>query len=85
MRELHNQIIRCMSGACDETCMHFGYNELGQCCCTSGENGLIDRVTNYFKNIDKIRNDLQYYMNVNEELGVIYIPKFVIEKMIKEL
>lgn len=84
MRELHNQIVRCMVGACDETCIHYSEDHNG-IYCASSENGLIDRVTNYFKNIDKIQRDLKYYLDTNEELGVVYIPKFIVEKMIKEL
>lgn len=35
--------------------------------------------------IDKIIKDLKYYLNVNEEKGVVYIPKFVVEKLIRKL
>lgn len=28
---------------------------------------------------------LQYYLDFNEETGVVYIPKFMVEKMIEEL
>ena len=84
MRELHNQIVRCMIGVCDETCIHYSedYNGIY---CSSADNGLIDRVCKYFENIDKVRKDLKYYLDTNEELGVVYIPKFIVEKMIKEL
>ena len=36
------------------------------------------------KKIKKVLTDLKYYLDTNEENGVIYIPKFVIEKMVNE-
>ena len=32
---------------------------------------------------EKIKKDLKYYLDTNEENGVVYIPKFVIEKIVK--
>ena len=29
-----------------------------------------------------IKKDLEHYLNTNEELGVVYIPKFVVEKLV---
>lgn len=29
-----------------------------------------------------IKNTLKYYLDINEENGVVYIPKFVIEKIV---
>lgn len=84
MIEIHNQIVKCMVGACDETCIYYSEDHNG-IYCASADNGLIDRVCKYFENIDKVKRDLKYYLDTNEELGVVYIPKFVIEKMIKEL
>ena len=34
------------------------------------------------KKIYDIRNDLKYYLDTNEEKGVVYIPKFVVEKIV---
>lgn len=34
--------------------------------------------------IDKIVADMKYYLDINEEKGVVYIPKFVVEKWIAE-
>lgn len=31
---------------------------------------------------NKIVKDLKYYLDTNEENGVVYIPKFVIEKIV---
>lgn len=31
---------------------------------------------------NKIKDDLKYYLDTNEENGVVYIPKFVIEKIV---
>lgn len=35
--------------------------------------------------IEKLRVDLKYYLDTNEENGVVYIPEFVVQKRIKEL
>lgn len=35
--------------------------------------------------IERLREDLKYYLNAHEENGVVYIPKFVVQKRIKEL
>lgn len=35
--------------------------------------------------LQKVKDDLQYYLNVNEEKGVVYIPKFVVKKLISKL
>ena len=34
--------------------------------------------------VHKVVKDLKYYLDTNEENGVVYIPKFVIEKMVDE-
>lgn len=34
--------------------------------------------------VHKVIKDLKYYLDTNEENGVVYIPKFVIEKMVDE-
>ena len=40
---------------------------------------LLDRTAN---TIEEIQKDLKYYLDINEENGVVYIPKFVIEKIV---
>lgn len=30
----------------------------------------------------RIKENLKYYLNTNEENGVVYIPKFIVEKMV---
>lgn len=35
--------------------------------------------------IDKTIKDLKWYLDTNEEKGVVYFPKFCIENMIKNL
>jgi hypothetical protein len=32
--------------------------------------------------LEEIKKDLKYYLDTNEENGVVYIPKFVIEKIV---
>lgn len=42
----------------------------------------LDVAVNSLKSQDKIKEILKYYLDTNEENGVVYIPKFVIEKII---
>ena len=42
----------------------------------------LDIAIKSLENQDKIRADLKYYLDTNEENGVVYIPKFVIERII---
>ena len=35
-----------------------------------------------FKELYGIKKDLEYYLNTNEEKGIVYIPKFVVEKIV---
>lgn len=37
------------------------------------------------KNLKHIKESLEFYLNSNEENGVVHIPKFMVEKMIEEL
>ena len=34
------------------------------------------------KELYEIKKDLEHYLNTNEEKGVVYIPKFIIEKIV---
>ena len=42
----------------------------------------IDFTLELNKKIHKVIKDLKYYLDTNEENGVVYIPKFVIEKIV---
>lgn len=44
----------------------------------------VDFVLELNAKVHKVIKDLKYYLDTNEENGVVYIPKFVIEKMINE-
>lgn len=44
----------------------------------------VDSVLELNAKVHKVIKDLKYYLDTNEENGVVYIPKFVIEKMINE-
>lgn len=35
--------------------------------------------------LEQVKQNLKYYLEVNEENGVVYIPKFMIEKMVRGL
>ena len=34
--------------------------------------------------LHEIKKDLRYYLDTNEENGVVYIPKFVVQKMVSD-
>lgn len=42
----------------------------------------LDLIRKQQAEFDNIKNDLKYYLDTNEENGVVYIPKFVVEKLI---
>ena len=44
----------------------------------------VDFVLELNAKVHTVIKDLKYYLDTNEENGVVYIPKFVIEKMIDE-
>ena len=44
----------------------------------------VDFVLELNAKVHKVMKDLKYYLDTNEENGVVYIPKFAIEKMINE-
>lgn len=45
----------------------------------------LDLITHQSMAVKKIKTDLKYYLDNNEENGVVYIPKFIIDNMLKEL
>ena len=49
---------------------------------TAAGQAIADAPTAY--DVDKVVELLKYYLNVNEDNGVVYIPKFIIEKLIKD-
>lgn len=44
----------------------------------------VDFILELNAKVHKVIKDLKYYLDTNEENGVVYIPKFVIEKMVDE-
>ena len=34
------------------------------------------------KELYEIKKELEHYLNINEENGVVYVPKFVVEKIV---
>ena len=44
----------------------------------------VDFVFELNAKVHKVIKDLKYYLDTNEKNGVVYVPKFVIEKMIDE-
>lgn len=45
----------------------------------------LDLINRQKAEIEKIKKKLQYYLNINEENGVVYIPKFVVDNLVKEM
>jgi hypothetical protein len=45
---------------------------------------LID-LKNAHVEIEKIKKDLKYYLDTNEENGVVYVPKFILDKILNEV
>lgn len=37
------------------------------------------------KEVKKVRADLRYYLDTNEENGVVWIPKFTVDNLVKEM
>lgn len=48
-------------------------------------NEAIASLTAKRQRLKKIKKKLQYYLNTNEENGVVYIPKFVVDNLVKEM
>ena len=44
----------------------------------------VDFVLGLNAKVHKTIKELKYYLDTNEENGVVYVPKFVIEKMVDE-
>lgn len=47
-------------------------------CCSFLPSEAVDSL----KNQKKVKEALKYYLNTNEENGVVYIPRFTVEKMV---
>ena len=45
----------------------------------------LDLINRQKAKIENIKKNLQYYLNINEENGVVYIPKFIIDNLVKEM
>ena len=46
------------------------------------EDYVIEEAINTLEKIPQVISDLKYYLDTNEENGVVYIPKFVVEKIL---
>lgn len=46
------------------------------------EDYAIEEAINTLEKIPQVISDLTYYLDTNEENGVVYIPKFVVEKIL---
>ena len=46
---------------------------------------MTEKYYNSSKELYEIKKELEHYLNTNEENGVVYIPKFVVEKIVHGL
>ena len=46
---------------------------------------LRDEISELRAEVEKIKSDLKYYLDTNEENGVVWFPSFVISNLVKEL
>ena len=46
---------------------------------------MTEKYYNSSKELYEIKKELEHYLNTNEEKGVVYIPKFVLEKIVHGL
>ena len=80
-----NEIIKalecCKIANCDD-CPFYGIKE--DCEVELPEEGLA-LINRQKAEIEKIKIKLKYYLETNEENGVVYIPKFIIDKLVKEM
>jgi hypothetical protein len=42
----------------------------------------VEEYSTTLKKLDETKDTLKYYLDTNEENGVVYIPKFIVEKMV---
>ena len=45
----------------------------------------LDYIKRQKAEVKKIKTDLKYYLDTNEENGVVYIPKCIIDNIVKEM
>lgn len=46
---------------------------------------MMEKYYNSSKELYEIKKELEHYLNTNEEKGVVYIPKFVVDKIVHGL
>lgn len=67
------------------TRQHMGMPEQGSTWVPNAQTIAIDQAIDTMLQIPTVVSDLKYYLDNNEENGVVYIPKFIVEKMIASL
>lgn len=45
----------------------------------------LDLIKRQKAEIEKIKKDLKHYLDTNEENGVVYLPKFIVKKMVGDV
>lgn len=79
-----NEIIKALE-CCMNACKECPFKKYGEECAAKLNKCALDLINRQKAEIERLRVDLKYYLDNNEENGVVYIPKFVVEKRIKEL
>ncbi len=79
----------CIRGglACCECCYYIdeaAYHR-GERCAPKLKRDALDLINRQKAEIKKVKSCLEFYLDNNEEMGVVFIPKFVVEKRIKEM
>lgn len=62
-----------------------GLPEQGTKWSPNGDTIAIEGAIDILEKLPEIESALKHYLDINEENGVVYIPKFAVEKMIAQL
>ena len=83
-----NEIIKavecCNKPIRENSCTECAFYRSGKCS-SNMLNAALNLINRQKAEIEKIKKNLQYYLNTNEENGVVYIPKFVVDDLVKEI
>ena len=64
---------------------YMGMPEQGSTWSPNTQTKAIEEAIDTLEKIPQIISDLKYYLNTNEENGVVYIPNFCVEKILTSL
>lgn len=79
-----NELCNSFSNDCKE-CPYYGYHDR-RCRCTDYlTKDTVNLISRQKAEIEKIKKDLKHYLDTNEENGVVYLPKFIVKKMVGDV